>query len=155
MVFRIDPKEGLSDTTIRNTESKSQIMQWTRLLPDFQNSRLQVQLPDPTKTNIVATIVIKQQVAFGESLYLRGVGFNVQKNGLTQAANWNQGIQMENAGPDSWRATVEMNPNGLSFKALINDQRWEDGNNHDLKDMFLLAAAADSQFSEKFQVLLY
>ena len=141
MSFRIDPKQGLSDTTIRNTETKHLILTFTKHWPDQQNSRLQVQLPDPTKTNIVATIVIKKQVAFGESLYLRGVGFNVQKNGSTQTANWNQGIEMENIGPDSWRATVEMNPNGLSFKVLINDDvhRYEDGSNHDLNDMFLLA----------------
>lgn len=66
------------------------------------------------------TIIARVDVGFGNSLYLRGEG-----NGLS----WNKGIPLENVGPYEWTFTTTQAKGDLTFKFLINDEMWAEGDN--------------------------
>ncbi len=66
------------------------------------------------------TIIARVDVGFGNSLYLRGEG-----NGLS----WNKGTPLENVGPYEWTFSTTQAKGDLSFKFLINDEKWAEGDN--------------------------
>lgn len=66
------------------------------------------------------TIIARVDVGFGNSLYLRGEG-----NGLS----WNKGTPLENVGPYEWTFSTAQAKGDLSFKFLINDEKWAEGDN--------------------------
>ncbi len=71
--------------------------------------------------SIKATIIIaKVDVGFGNQLYIRGEG-----NGLS----WEQGTPMTNIASDQWAWTTNKGKDDLSFKFLINDEKWSLGYN--------------------------
>ncbi len=70
---------------------------------------------------IKATIIIaKVDVGFVNQLYIRGEG-----NGLS----WEQGTPMTNIASDQWAWTTNKGKDDLSFKFLINDEKWSIGDN--------------------------
>ena len=71
----------------------------------------------------ITRIVAKCDVGFGNTLYVRGNAENV--------LNWKNGVQMVNENGDTWTfATCEDMPHTFPCKVLINDVRWENGNDH-------------------------
>jgi hypothetical protein len=66
------------------------------------------------------TIIARVDVGFGNSLYLRGEG-----TGLS----WDKGIPLENVGPYEWTFSTTQAKGDLTFKFLINDEMWAEGDN--------------------------
>lgn len=72
------------------------------------------------KTRIVA----RYDVGFGNSLYIRGKGSNL---------SWDKGIPMKNTKSDEWVWETDQPSAAGEFKVLINDNRYEAGDNHPFK----------------------
>lgn len=70
----------------------------------------------PSPTRIMAYV----DVGHGNNLYLRGEG-----GGLS----WDKGVPMECIGGDCWSWSVDSALHDITFKVLINDQRWSAGDN--------------------------
>ena len=66
-------------------------------------------------------LTIKYDCGFGHSLYIRGSGANL---------TWEKGIQLRNIGPDAWVYETDKDFDALEFKVLVDDSRWEGGDNH-------------------------
>ncbi len=78
-----------------------------------------------SKSKMACTkVMVKIDVGFKNALYIRG-----NAPGLS----WQKGKLMKNMGPDSWFWETDA-PIGKDreFKVLINDQTYEDGENHKL-----------------------
>ncbi len=67
------------------------------------------------------TITAQIDVGFGNQLFIRGEGAGL---------SWNSGLQMECAFDDQW--TIKLTPayGPVSFKFLLNDLSWSDGENY-------------------------
>ncbi len=66
-------------------------------------------------------VLIKYNVGFKNNLYIRGHG-----GGLS----WNKGVILKNVGPDEWVWEVNTPITDCEFKVLINDEKYEMGENH-------------------------
>ncbi|MCE5317570.1 MAG: hypothetical protein LLG04_09470 [Parachlamydia sp.] len=69
-------------------------------------------------------IVVKYDVGFGNILYIRGKGANL---------NWDRGIALKNTKSDEWVWETDLPIAAGEFKILINDNRYELGDNHPIK----------------------
>jgi hypothetical protein len=65
-------------------------------------------------------IIARVDVGFGNSLYIRGEG-----GGLS----WDKGQPMENVSAYEWAYNAPSASGDLSFKFLINDEKWAEGDN--------------------------
>jgi hypothetical protein len=74
-----------------------------------------------TKSKKATNIIAKIDVGFGNQLYIRGEG-----NGLS----WDQGTPMTNIASDQWVWSTNKGKEDLSFKFLINDEKWSIGYNY-------------------------
>lgn len=74
-------------------------------------------LPAPEPTTIRATF----DVGYGHALYLRGSGWPL---------SWGAGEPMQWSEGDTWSLTLPGVHGALEVKVLIDDQQWEDGENH-------------------------
>ena len=74
-----------------------------------------------TKSKKATIIIARVDVGFGNQLYIRGEG-----NGLS----WEQGTPMTNIASDQWAWTTNKGKDDLSFKFLINDEKWSIGYNY-------------------------
>lgn len=68
-----------------------------------------------------ARVLIKYNVGFKNNLYIRGHG-----GGLT----WSKGVMLKNIGPDEWVWEPSTPISDCEFKVLINDEKYELGENH-------------------------
>lgn len=68
-------------------------------------------------------VTIHYDAGFNNNLYIRGHG-----GGLS----WDRGVLLQNIGPDEWVWETTLPFNECEFKVLINDQQYEDGENHHL-----------------------
>lgn len=66
-------------------------------------------------------VVVKYDVGFSNSLYIRGQG-----GGLS----WEKGIELRNTAPDEWVWESSAPCEECEFKVLINDTCYETGENH-------------------------
>jgi hypothetical protein len=66
-------------------------------------------------------VLIKYNVGFKNNLYIRGHG-----PGLT----WDRGVLLKNVGPDEWVWEPSTPIANCEFKVLINDEKYEQGENH-------------------------
>lgn len=73
-----------------------------------------------TKKAAKTTIIANVDVGFGNSLYLRGEGAGL---------SWEKGTPLENVSPYEWAFTSDKAKGEVSFKFLINDEAWADGEN--------------------------
>jgi len=80
-------------------------------------------------------VVVKYDVGFHNTIYLRGKGLNL---------NWDKGTPLKNVKPDEWVWETETPFTTCEFKALINDKRYEQGENH------TLTCGATVQYTPKF-----
>lgn len=69
-------------------------------------------------------VVVKCDVGFGNHLYIRGKGANL---------SWDKGVAMKNTKPDEWVWETDLPISTGEFKVLINDNRYEGGENHPFK----------------------
>jgi hypothetical protein len=72
----------------------------------------------PAKTKIVAHI----DCGFTNSLFIRGEGIS--------SLSWDKGSQMKNIGPSEWLWETDRPFSTMQFKVLVNDQWYEQGDNH-------------------------
>ncbi len=64
----------------------------------------------------------KVNVGWGNQLFIRGEGADL---------SWNQGQAMQNVNDNEWEWTTNnANSSTLTFKFLINDQQWNNGDNY-------------------------
>jgi len=68
-------------------------------------------------------IKIKYDVGFNNALYIRGAGGKL---------SWDKGQKLQNVGKDEWVWEIDLPSEGCEFKVLINDQKFEVGENHHL-----------------------
>lgn len=80
-------------------------------------------------------IIVKYDVGFGNSLFIRGKGANL---------SWDQGILLANQKPDEWIWETDVPFSACEFKVLINDSDFEIGENHPL------TAGSTIQYTPKF-----
>lgn len=69
-----------------------------------------------SKTTVIANV----DVGFGNSLFIRGEGAGL---------SWDKGTQLENVSPYEWVFSSTTAKNGITFKFLVNDEAWADGEN--------------------------
>lgn len=68
-------------------------------------------------------VVVKYDVGFNNSLYLRGKGANL---------SWDKGVALKNTKNDEWVWETDAQFTTCEFKVLINDKQYENGTNHHL-----------------------
>jgi hypothetical protein len=126
MSFRIDPKQGLTQENISAAQNLAGLLQ--------NNETFCVRLK--------CTLVVRQKLNCGESLYIRGAETENTFTINMSVPNWNKGTQLKNQNPDTWVTPIEINIDKCrkaAFKFLINDKQWENGEDHDLQDLLFLA----------------
>jgi hypothetical protein len=69
----------------------------------------------------ITRVVVKYDAGFGNKLYIRGDGANL---------NWKKGVLMQNVASDRWVFETDFPFKKCAFKVLINDERYETGDNH-------------------------
>ncbi len=89
--------------------------------PAKKASAKKVATQQPTKTTIIANV----DVGFGNSLYIRGEG--------AVGLSWDKGMALENVSPYEWVFTTTSAKNTVTFKFLINDEAWAEGENLSVK----------------------
>ena len=72
----------------------------------------------PAKTVVKTSIIARVDVGFGNSLYVRGEGAGL---------SWDKGVQLENVSPYEWAFSSTQAKGKLTFKFLINDEVWAEG----------------------------
>ncbi|MBI2743944.1 MAG: hypothetical protein HYX48_08525 [Chlamydiales bacterium] len=80
-------------------------------------------------------ITVKYDVGFKNSLYIRGNGAGL---------SWTKGKLMKNMGADTWVWETDAEFKECEFKVLVNDQAYEDGENH------RLAYGKTTQYTPRF-----
>jgi hypothetical protein len=79
--------------------------------------------PAPAKSSLTR-VIVKCDVGFGNTLFIRGKGANL---------NWNKGISLKNIKADEWIWECNQPFSECEFKVLINDVQYEMGENHRVK----------------------
>ena len=77
------------------------------------------------KSKDATVIVARVDVGFGNSLFVRGHG----GGGLS----WDKGIELENVGPFEWTFATDDVKDDITYKLLINDSLWAEGENETVK----------------------
>lgn len=88
-----------------------------------------------TKKSAKTTIIANVDVGFGNSLFIRGEGAGL---------SWDKGTQLENVSPYEWSYSTTAAKGEVTFKFLINDEAWSDGDN------LMVAAGGTSISSPSF-----
>ncbi len=76
------------------------------------------------KKGPLSRIVVKFDVGFNNSIYLRGEGSDL---------SWDRGIILKNIKADEWVWETNSSFTKCEFKVLINDRQYELGENHRLQ----------------------
>ncbi|WPJ94181.1 hypothetical protein SH580_12130 [Coraliomargarita algicola] len=74
----------------------------------------------PAKTVEKTSIIARVDVGFGNSLYVRGEGAGL---------SWDKGVQLDNVSPYEWSFVSTQAKGDVTFKFLINDEIWAEGEN--------------------------
>jgi hypothetical protein len=69
-------------------------------------------------------VVIKYDIGFSNTLYIRGKGANL---------SWDKGIPLNNTKNDEWVWETDLNFQNAEFKVLINDKIYEAGYDHTIQ----------------------
>jgi len=73
-----------------------------------------------TKNPVTTKIIANVDVGFGNKLYLRGEGAGL---------SWEKGTEMKNVSPYEWSFSTTAAKGEVTFKFLINDEAWAEGDN--------------------------
>jgi hypothetical protein len=76
------------------------------------------------KKGPITRIIVKYDVGFNNSIYLRGTGADL---------SWERGIMLKNVKSDEWIWETNIPFTHCEFKVLINDRQYEMGENHRLQ----------------------
>lgn len=68
----------------------------------------------------LTTVTARVDVGFGNNLYIRGEGAGL---------SWESGVLMDNLSPYEWAFSTAKAKGTVTFKFLINDEVWADGDN--------------------------
>ena len=74
----------------------------------------------PAKKVEKTSIIARVDVGFGNSLYVRGEGAGL---------SWDKGVQLDNVSPYEWAFSSTQAKGEVTFKFLINDEIWAEGEN--------------------------
>lgn len=74
----------------------------------------------PAKRVVKTSIIARVDVGFGNSLYIRGEGAGL---------SWDKGVQLDNVSPYEWAFSTTKAKGDITFKFLINDEIWAEGDN--------------------------
>lgn len=88
---------------------------------EFKSSSIDTSIK---RKNGKTSVTIRYDVGFGNALYLRGRGANL---------SWDKGVMLRNVNNDEWIWETDANFTNCEFKALINDNEYEIGENHLIK----------------------
>lgn len=80
--------------------------------------------PAISSSNSATQIVVKFNSGFGNSLFIRGDGAGL---------SWEKGIQLKNIDADTWVWESDRPFTQINFKIVLNDERFELGENHSIK----------------------
>ncbi len=106
------------ETSFSSSNSKKNSLKASEVQEDAKSSeKKEAQSSKRGKTRIT----IKYDVGFHNSLYIRGKGANL---------SWDRGIPLKNIGRDEWVWETDAPFTQCEFKTLINDQHYEQGENH-------------------------
>jgi len=75
-------------------------------------------VPKSTASGPVTTVIAQADVGWGNHIYLRGEG-----GGLS----WEKGVMMDCREGNEWVWSTNSAANGLTFKFLLNDEIWAEG----------------------------
>jgi len=70
-------------------------------------------------------ILVRYNVGYDNHLFIRGNGAGL---------SWDHGVMLKNIGPDEWVWETSAPFRDCEFKVLINDQQFENGENHHISD---------------------
>ena len=74
----------------------------------------------PTKKALKTSIIARVDVGFGNQLYIRGTGADL---------SWEKGLPLENVSSYEWAFATTNAKSDVTFKFLINDELWAEGDN--------------------------
>ncbi len=74
----------------------------------------------PAKKVAKTSIIARVDVGFGNQLYVRGEGAGL---------SWDKGVLMKNVSPYEWAFETTKASGEVSFKFLLNDEAWAEGDN--------------------------
>lgn len=74
----------------------------------------------PAKKVEATNIIARVDVGFGNSLYVRGSGAGL---------SWSKGVALDNVSPYEWSLKSTKAKGEVTFKFLINDEIWAEGEN--------------------------
>jgi hypothetical protein len=101
----------------KTAAKKAPVKQSTPVKPaSTQTSAPKATSTQPTPTKILANV----DVGFGNTLYIRGEGAGL---------SWNKGTALDNVSPYEWSFQTNAAKGELTFKFLINDEVWAEGDN--------------------------
>ena len=72
------------------------------------------------KKVVKTPVIARVDVGFGNSLYIRGEGAGL---------SWDKGVVLENISPYEWSFSSTTAKGDVTFKFLINDELWAEGEN--------------------------
>jgi hypothetical protein len=87
------------------------------------------------KRSAKTRIAVKYDVGFGNNIFIRGKGANL---------NWDRGIKLTNVKNDEWVWETDIPFSHCEFKMLINDKVYEAGDNH------IIASGSTIQYTPRF-----
>lgn len=102
--------------TKKTVAKKAPVKKAAKKAPAKKAAKKKVVAKKVQQTSIIANV----DVGFGNSLYIRGEGAGL---------SWDRGIQMENVSPYEWQYTASVADGSITFKFLINDEAWAEGEN--------------------------
>ncbi len=113
-------KQNCTDCGCSSTEKKQALSKTENQPYNFAQPKVVNQEKPGQKTKII----VKCNCGFPNSLFIRGEGIN----GLS----WEHGQKMTNIKSDEWVWETDKPFQKCQFKVLINDMRYEQGDNHTL-----------------------
>lgn len=111
------------------TSKKQPLGQDNKALHGQSHEQTNVAKANPSKTTPYGAkgpktrIIIKYDVGFNNTLFLRGKGANL---------SWDKGVSLKNVKNDEWIWETDTPFTTGEFKVLINDKHYEIGENHPL-----------------------
>lgn len=126
-------KESSSPSILNKPKTPAKVIPSTKMdelknthLTDTSKQRFSEPLASSEirKKGPTTRIIVKYDVGFNNSIYLRGDGADL---------SWERGIMLKNIRFDEWVWETSMPFSNCEFKVLINDRQYELGENHHLQ----------------------
>ena len=96
-------------------------------------------MPAPARvlaaTPVPTVISAQVDVGFGNAVYIRGDG---------PGLSWDKGVLLDNTGSDHWKISLSKATKPVTFKFLINDEKWNNGEDYVVK------AGSEATFTPHF-----